>query len=84
VFYLISQHGFCWETFKQTIPPTAPLALAPDQPSIVSSASQLPSPALFQAIKAGNTLYVSGQIGIVPGTKDFASEGVEGQTEQVR
>jgi hypothetical protein len=40
-----------------------------------------PSP---QAIKAGNTLYVSGQIGIVPGTKDFASEGVEGQTEQVR
>jgi hypothetical protein len=39
---------------------------------------------LLQAIKAGNTLYVSGQIGIVPGTKDFASEGVEGQTEQVR
>eukprot|EP00882_Tetradesmus_deserticola_P010390 GHRQ01010974.1.p1 GENE.GHRQ01010974.1~~GHRQ01010974.1.p1 ORF type:complete len:164 (+),score=52.69 GHRQ01010974.1:149-640(+) len=36
-----------------------------------------------QAIKAGNTLYVSGQIGIVPGTKDFASDGVEGQTEQV-
>lgn len=26
---------------------------------------------------------MSGQIGIVPGTKDFASEGVEGQTEQV-
>jgi enamine deaminase RidA (YjgF/YER057c/UK114 family) len=40
-------------------------------------------PLLLQAIKAGNTLYVSGQIGIVPGTKDFASEGVEGQTEQV-
>jgi enamine deaminase RidA (YjgF/YER057c/UK114 family) len=39
---------------------------------------------LLQAIKAGNTLYVSGQIGIEPGTKDFASEGVEGQTEQVR
>jgi reactive intermediate/imine deaminase len=36
-----------------------------------------------QAIKAGNTIYVSGQIGLVPGTKDFASEGVEGQTEQV-
>jgi enamine deaminase RidA (YjgF/YER057c/UK114 family) len=34
-------------------------------------------------VRAGNTLYVSGQIGIVPGTKDFASEGVEGQTEQV-
>jgi hypothetical protein len=37
-----------------------------------------------QAIRAGNTLYVSGQIGIVPGTKDFASDGVEGQAEQVR
>lgn len=36
-----------------------------------------------QAIKAGNTLYVSGQIGIVPGTKDFASDDVQGQTEQV-
>jgi reactive intermediate/imine deaminase len=36
-----------------------------------------------QAIRAGNTLYVSGQIGIVPGTKDFASDGVEGQAEQV-
>ncbi|GFR53201.1 hypothetical protein Agub_g15950 [Astrephomene gubernaculifera] len=36
-----------------------------------------------QAIKAGNTVYVSGQIGIVPGTKDFASPNVEGQTEQV-
>ena len=36
-----------------------------------------------QAIKAGNTVYVSGQIGIVPGTKDFAAPDVEGQTEQV-
>ncbi|KXZ54905.1 hypothetical protein GPECTOR_4g977 [Gonium pectorale] len=36
-----------------------------------------------QAIKAGNTVYVSGQIGIVPGTKDFASPDVEGQTHQV-
>lgn len=36
-----------------------------------------------QAIKAGNTVYVSGQIGIVPGTKNFASSDVEGQTEQV-
>lgn len=36
-----------------------------------------------QAIKAGNTVYCSGQIGIVSGTKDFASPDVEGQTEQV-
>eukprot|EP00879_Flechtneria_rotunda_P012770 GHRR01013334.1.p1 GENE.GHRR01013334.1~~GHRR01013334.1.p1 ORF type:complete len:166 (-),score=42.15 GHRR01013334.1:218-715(-) len=36
-----------------------------------------------QAIKVGNTLYISGQIGLVPGTKDYASEGVEGQAAQV-
>lgn len=36
-----------------------------------------------QAVKAGNFLYVSGQIGLVPGTKEFASAEVEGQTDQV-
>jgi 2-iminobutanoate/2-iminopropanoate deaminase len=40
-------------------------------------------PCRSQAIKAGNTVYVSGQIGLVPGTKDFASPDVEGQAEQV-
>lgn len=35
-----------------------------------------------QAVRAGNTLYVSGQIGLVPGTKNFASDDVAGQTEQ--
>jgi reactive intermediate/imine deaminase len=36
-----------------------------------------------QAIRAGNTLYVSGQVALVPGTKEFNSDEVEGQTEQV-
>ena len=36
-----------------------------------------------QAIRSGETLYVSGCIGLVPGTKDFAKGGVEGETEQV-
>lgn len=36
-----------------------------------------------QAIRAGNTLYVSGQVALVPGTKEFNSNEVEGQTEQV-
>lgn len=36
-----------------------------------------------QAIKAGNTVYVSGCIGLVPGTKDFSGPDVESQTEQV-
>jgi reactive intermediate/imine deaminase len=36
-----------------------------------------------QAIKVGGFLYVSGQVGLVPGTKDFAGDDVESQTEQV-
>ncbi len=36
-----------------------------------------------QAVRAGDALYVSGQIGLVPGTKDFAGDDVESQTEQV-
>mmetsp|Transcript_23211 Transcript_23211/g.64456 ORF Transcript_23211/g.64456 Transcript_23211/m.64456 type:complete len:181 (+) Transcript_23211:103-645(+) len=36
-----------------------------------------------QAVKVGSTLYVSGCIGIIPGTKDFAGNDVAAQTEQV-
>lgn len=36
-----------------------------------------------QAIKAGNTLYVSGQIGLIPGEGKFAGDTIEEQTEQV-
>jgi len=36
-----------------------------------------------QAIKAGNFIFCSGQIGIDPGTKALVEGGVEAQTEQV-
>ena len=36
-----------------------------------------------QAVRAGNTVYLSGQIAIVPSTGALAAGGVEGQTEQV-
>lgn len=35
-----------------------------------------------QANVIGNTIYVSGQLPLVPGTKDFASEDIVGQTRQ--
>lgn len=35
-----------------------------------------------QAIKAGNTVYVSGQLGIDPSTGNFAEGGTEAQTRQ--
>ena len=35
-----------------------------------------------QAVKAGNTLYISGQLPIDPATGAFAADDVAGQTEQ--
>lgn len=35
-----------------------------------------------QAIEAGNTLYISGQIPIIPETGNFPEGGIEEQTEQ--
>lgn len=34
------------------------------------------------AVRAGNTLYLSGQIGNMPGTLDLAPGGIQGQTRQ--
>jgi len=34
------------------------------------------------AIRVGNMLYLSGQIGILPGTRTLAPGGIEGQTRQ--
>ena len=36
-----------------------------------------------QAVIANGMVYTSGQIGLVPGTKDFAGEDLEAQTRQV-
>ena len=36
-----------------------------------------------QAIKAGGAVYVSGQLGLVPNTKEFAGDTVAEQTAQV-
>lgn len=35
-----------------------------------------------QAIQAGNTLYLSGQIGLVPETRELAGDDLESQTHQ--
>lgn len=36
-----------------------------------------------QAVKAGNTVYLSGQIPLVPETMEIAAGGIEGQIRQV-
>ncbi|KAG2492173.1 hypothetical protein HYH03_009422 [Edaphochlamys debaryana] len=80
---------------RSSRPASRPFVLAASRPSAVTvramASKQVIStdaaPAALgpysQAIKSGNTVYVSGQIGIVPGTKNFASADVEGQTKQV-
>ena len=35
-----------------------------------------------QGMKAGDFVYTAGQLGLVPGTKDFAGEDIESQTRQ--
>ena len=35
-----------------------------------------------QAVKAGQTVYISGQLPLDPSTGEFASEDIQGQTEQ--
>lgn len=35
-----------------------------------------------QAVQAGDFIFTAGQLGLVPGTKDFAGPDIEGQTRQ--
>jgi len=34
------------------------------------------------AVRTGNTLYLSGSIGVIPGTMDLAKGGIQGETRQ--
>ena len=36
-----------------------------------------------EAVRVGNMLYLSGQLGNLPGTMDLAEGGIEGQTRQI-
>lgn len=54
------------------------------QPEYLNSGSVLPTSLPFsEAVRVGNTLYLSGQIGNLPGTLTLADGGIEGQTRQV-
>jgi 2-iminobutanoate/2-iminopropanoate deaminase len=58
-------------------------AQAPDV-EFLNSGEVLPTNLPFsEAVRVGNTLYLSGQIGNIPGTLDLAEGGMEGQARQV-
>jgi len=59
---------------------------AADMPDIefLNSGEVLPTDLPFsEAVRVGNTLYMSGQIGNIPGSLDLAEGGMEGQARQV-
>jgi reactive intermediate/imine deaminase len=64
-----------------------PLALAA-APALAQEKEviQLPGASLglpfSSAVRVGNLLYLSGQIGTVPGSRELAAGGIEGQTRQ--
>jgi len=47
-----------------------------------SPAMAAAKPPLSQAVRAGDVLYMSGSIGIVPGTSELAPGGIEGEARQ--
>jgi 2-iminobutanoate/2-iminopropanoate deaminase len=49
-------------------------------PPVLSSAQNLP---FSEAVRAGDTIYLSGMLGTVPGTRNLAPGGVKGETKQI-
>jgi len=61
----------------------APMALAAQDRQVVQLPGAVPSGLPFSpAIRTGNILYLSGQVGIVPGTRQLAAGGVGPETRQ--
>lgn len=54
------------------------------QPEYLNSGAILPATLPFsEAVKVGDTLYLAGQIGNIPGSLDLADGGIAGQAPQV-
>jgi len=51
--------------------------------AILTAAAPAPIGPYSQAIQAGNTLYISGQIAIVPATGELLTTNIEDETDQV-
>lgn len=59
-------------------------AHANDKPVYLNSGKILPTTLPFsEAVKVGNTYYLSGQIGNIPGTLKLAEGGIKGESKQV-
>ena len=62
---------------------TAPLAGGKKTIEFLNSGKVLPTDMPFsEAVRAGDTLYLSGMVGVVPGSLKLAEGGVEAETKQ--
>ncbi|WP_342077057.1 Rid family hydrolase [Yoonia sp. SS1-5] len=75
-------HSIAAAALAITLP--AATALADGHVEYLNSGAVLPTDLPFsELVVAGDTLYVSGQIGNVPGTLELAEGGIEGESKQV-
>lgn len=56
--------------------------LAAQQPQVIHVPGEVQGLPFSPVVKVGNVLYLSGQIGNVPGTRQLADTGIAGQTRQ--
>jgi len=76
----------CW-SFATSLALTLPLAASAAEPAkhteFLNSAQALAADLPFsQAVRHGDTLYLSGQIGNLPGTRTLAPGGLRGEAQQ--
>lgn len=55
---------------------------AENLPEYLPAASAAPTSALSEAVRVGNMLYLSGQLGFLPGTRNLAPGGIAAETRQ--
>ena len=58
-------------------------AVAAQERQVINPPGTLPGLPFSAAVRVGNVLYLSGQLGNVPGTRQLADTGIAGQTRQV-
>ncbi|MDA1028411.1 MAG: Rid family detoxifying hydrolase [Bacteroidetes bacterium] len=61
----------------------APVETPKPEVEFLNSESALPDAPFSQAVRVGNMLYMSGQIGVMPGTREFPEGGFDEQAHQV-
>ena len=60
----------------------AKIEVQPAQKQVIQMPGSLPNLPFSTAVRVGNVLYLSGQIGVLPGTRQLVDTGVVKQTQQ--